>query len=57
MEKKWFYEIPERDACLYRPDEVIVGYDRLNGVFITLDQIFFVYPSNLKDSRIKDKWR
>ena len=55
MDKKWFYRIPEPDRKRYKPSEVIVGYDRLNAEYITLDQVFLVGTDGLKEPKIKDR--
>lgn len=55
---KWIYEIPLSELKNYKPEDVQVGYDRLDGRPITLSSIItFSLPSetDLKEPKIKDK--
>ena len=55
MEKpmKWFYELTSAERRTYPLDRIKVGFDRLDGEWITADQVYLVRLPN-RDLRKQD---
>ncbi len=55
MEKplKWVYELTAEERLAYTPDRIIVGFDRVNGEYITAEEVFYVrrVDTNLSQKR------
>ena len=53
MEFKWDYKLTPEERRSYPKNRIIVGYDRLDREYITLDRVFPVIPGSVSD--IKDR--
>ncbi|KHO47607.1 MAG: hypothetical protein QT00_C0002G0263 [archaeon GW2011_AR5] len=56
---KWFYEMTTDERKNARPQDIIIGFDRLDKVPITLDKLYIVWAEeistdlNRKEQRYK----
>ncbi len=47
LEPKWDYKLTPEEQGSYPRNRIIVGYDRLDREYITLDKVFPVYVGGL----------
>lgn len=45
--KKWFYEMSAEERKRARPEDIIIGFDRLDGESITLNSLYAVWVEKL----------
>lgn len=50
MKMEWFFKIEPKDLKKYKPEQIIFGYDRLNGEYLTYGGIADRY-GKLKEAK------